>query len=67
MSVNDQKASNWWIGTANAKKKNATRNVQLSLPIETRIFEHPMHIYMYFDDIFQESSKQSRLTQSEPS
>ena len=49
------------------KKKNATRNVQLSLPIETRIFEHPMHIYMYFDDIFQESSKQSRLTQSEPS
>ena len=48
-------------------KKNATRNVQLSLPIETRIFEYPMHIYMYFDDIFQESSKQSRLTQSEPS
>ena len=33
-------------------KKNAMRQVQLSLPIETRIFKYPMHIYMYFDDIF---------------
>ena len=40
---------------------------QLSLPIETRTFKYPMHIYKYFDDIFQESRKQSHFTQSKPS
>ena len=65
--VNDQQASNWWIGAAHAEKKNAIRQVQLSLPIETRTFKNPMHIYKYFDDIFQESRKQSQFTQSKPS
>ena len=66
--VNDQQASNWWIGAAHAeKKKNAIRQVQLSFPIETRTFKYPMHIYKYFDDIFQESRKQSHFTQSKPS
>ena len=47
--VNDQQASNWWIGAAHAEKKNAIRQVQLSLPIETRTFKYPMHIYKYFE------------------
>ena len=46
--------------------KNAIRQVQLSLSIETRIFKYLMHIYTYFNDIFQESRKQSCFAQSKP-
>ena len=64
--VNDQQASTGGLAR-HMPKKNAISQVQLSLPIETRTFKYPMHIYKYFDDIFQESSKQSHFTQSKPS
>ena len=65
--VNDQQASTGGLARHMPKKKNAISEVQLSLPIETRTFKYPMHIYKYFDDIFQESRKQSHFTQSKPS